>query len=73
MEKDGILAIDDAIVEYAGRNIEATVCKPILYCAILNWCKPDKGMEMLMNNSPPGTVYTKEVVEYANRIRDAGR
>lgn len=49
------------------------ICKPMLYCNILNWCEPYKGREMLMNNSPPCSVYTKELVEYANRIRDAQR
>ncbi len=29
----------------------------------------DKGMEMLMNDSPPGTVYTEELMEEANSIR----
>ena len=33
----------------------------------------DRGMEMLMNDTPPGTVYTEELMEEANRIKNAQR
>ncbi|MHB8371313.1 MAG: hypothetical protein ACYDBI_01190 [Thermoplasmataceae archaeon] len=33
----------------------------------------DKGMNMLMNDSSPGTTYTEELMEYANGIRNDQR
>ena len=33
----------------------------------------DRGMEMLMNDTHPDTVYTKELMEEANSMRNAQR
>ena len=33
----------------------------------------DRGMEMLMNDTPPGTVYTEDLMKEANRIKNAQR
>lgn len=33
----------------------------------------DRGMEMLMNDSPPGTVYTEDLMKEANVMRNAQR
>ena len=33
----------------------------------------DRGMEMIMNDTPPGTVYTEELMKEANSMRNAQR